>query len=59
MENIIGGLGVACIILAPFFLTLGVGGFLFETALDRCPGFCRFVEHLFDVDLSGDSMEED
>ena len=58
MENIIGDLGVACIILAPFFLTLGVGGFLFEKALDRFPGFCHFLERVFDVDLSEEWDDE-
>lgn len=58
MEHIIGDLGVACIILAPFFLTLGVGGFIFEKALDRFPCFCYFLERVFDVDLGSGYYEE-
>ena len=58
MEYIIGELGVGCIILAPFFLTLGVGGFIFEKALDRFPRFCYFLERVFDVDLGSGYYEE-
>lgn len=58
MEYILCEFGVVCIILAPLFLLLAVGGFLFETALDHSPGFCRFVERLFDVDLSEEWDDE-
>lgn len=59
MEKIIGDLVVAYIILAPFFLILGVGGFIFEKALDRFPRFCYFLERIFDVDLGSGYYEED
>ena len=58
MENIIGDLGIICLILFPFFFILGVGGFFFEKALDRFPRFRRFLERVFDVDLS-EEWEDD
>lgn len=58
MEHIVGDLGVSCLIIAPFFLTLGVGGFIFEKALDRFPRFCYFLERVFDVDLGSGYYEE-
>ena len=59
MEYIICELGVCCIILLPLLLALVIGGFLFELAFDRFPGFCHFLERVFDVDLSGEDGEEE
>ena len=58
MEYIICELGVCCIILLPFLLALVIGGFLFEMAFDRFPGFCHFLERVFDVDLDSGYDEE-
>lgn len=58
-HNFIGELGAAFIIIAPVILTLCVGGYLFEKALDRFPGVRRLIERLLDVDLSGEQFEED
>ena len=59
MEHIIGDLGTICLILTPFFLILGIGGWLFETAVDRFPAFRHLLERVFDIDLSNDLEELD
>lgn len=52
MARIISDLGVLCLILAPFLLSLGVGGGLLELAVDRIPAFRSFLERVFGIDLS-------
>lgn len=45
--------------LAPFLLVLGVGGFLSDYVLDRCPRVCAWLEKVLDVDLTGGFDDDD
>ena len=59
LSSFVGDCALLCVFLAPFFGLLGVGCFISDWLLPRCPRVCTWLERVLDIDLERGFDDDD